>query len=174
MSGTSLPATRQICTKHLQYTVRWSLCETKRNWAVPYKQVCCNTSCFHVQQSCTCFSACGLHGCGCNRRCMALRCRQPIYSLKTHRYGRFLRNRLFKLVEGHHRHIEHGRSMTPPFGIVELDVAGMESSTSPCQRPPGLLLSAPCACRLLAELAGWRLQHKGCQPHHGDGKPAPA
>ncbi len=50
----------------------------------------------------------------------------------------------------------------------------MEGSTPPCQRPPGLLLSAPCSCRVPAELAGWRLQHKGCQPHHGDGGPAAA
>jgi len=77
MSGTSLPATRQVCTKHLQYTDWWSLCEAKRNWAVSHKQICCNRSCFHVQQSCKCFSACGLHGLGCNRHCMALQCRQP-------------------------------------------------------------------------------------------------
>ena len=69
---------------------------------------------------------------------------------------------------------EHATSMTRGFGIVGLDVAGMESSTSPCQRPPDLLLSAPCSCRLLAELAGWRLQHKGYQTHHGDGGPTAA
>ena len=111
MSGAGLPATAHICTKHLQDTVWWSLCEVKMNWAVPYKQICCNRSCFHVQQSCTCFSACGLHGLGCNRHCMALQCRQPMFPLKTHRCGRFLRNRLFKLVEGDYCFSKHCRFM---------------------------------------------------------------
>ena len=92
----------------------------------------------------------------------------------SRRCGRLLRNRVFKLVAAHQCLTEHATSMTRLFRIVELDVAGVESSTSPCQRPPNLLLPAPCSCRLPAELAGWRLQHKGCQPHHGDGEPAPA
>ncbi len=174
MCGTSLPATRQICTKHLQHTVWWVLCEAKRNWAVAHKQICCNRSCSHVQQSCTCFSACGLRGFGCNRHCISLQCRQPMFPLKTHRCGHSLENLFCKLVAADHCLTEHATSMTRLFGIVAFDLAGLESSTPPCQRPPSLLLSAPCSCRLPAELAGWRLQHKGCQPHHGNGEPAPA
>ncbi len=92
-----------------------------------------------------------------------------MFPLKAHRRGRSLKNRFCKLVAADHCLTERATSMTRLFGIVDLDVAGMESSTPPCQRPPNLLLSAPCSCRLPAELAGWRLQHKGRQPHHANG-----
>lgn len=83
-------------------------------------------------------------------------------------------NPFSELVAADHCLTERATFMTRLFGIVDLDVAGMESSTSPCQRSPNFLLSAPGACRVSAELAGWRLQHKGCQPHHANGEPAPA
>ncbi len=70
--------------------------------------------------------------------------------------------------------IEHGPCMNRLVNMVGFDLAGMEGSPPPCQGSQLAVLSAPCSCGLLAELAGWRLQHKSCQPHHGDGESAPA